>query len=274
MSIDQLGIHLGPFYFRYYAMALTAGIIAAAVLIAYRAKRAGQDPDHLWNGLVWVVLAGIVGARIYHVLTPSPGSGVTFLDYIKDPINLIAIWRPGLGVPGALIGGGLAAYIYARRSGMDWWVWADLITPGVALGQAVGRLGNFFNQELYGKPTHLPWAITIRPENRVPGYEEFSRFHPMFLYEMIMNLLICGGLIWIERRFPDRLRAGDLLGLYAIFYFGGRFFLEFLKLDAPPLMGGFTIAQGVAVLAVAGGMLFIYARHRFVARQTRSEAAS
>lgn len=274
MSIDQLGIHLGPFYFRYYAMALTAGIVAAAVLIAYRAKRAGEDPDHLWNGLVWVVLAGIIGARIYHVLTPSPSTGISALDYItKDPINLIAIWRPGLGLPGALIGGGLVALIYARRNGMDWWVWADLIMPGVALGQAVGRLGNFFNQELYGKPTDLPWAITIRPENRVSGYEEFSRFHPMFLYEMIMNLLICGGLMWIERRFPDRLRAGDLLGLYAIFYFGGRFFLEFLKLDAPPLVGGFTIAQGVSVLAVAAGVIFIYARHRLVARQTSSETA-
>jgi phosphatidylglycerol:prolipoprotein diacylglycerol transferase len=273
MSVDNIGIHVGPLYFRFYAMALTAGIIAAAALIAYRARRAGQDPDHLWNGLIWVVLTAIVGARIYHVLTPSPSAGITVAEYLKDPVNLIAIWRPGLGVPGALIGGGIAAFLYTRRAGMDFWVWADLIAPGVALGQAIGRWGNFFNQELYGRPSDLPWAINIRPENRVPGYEAFARFHPMFLYEMIMNLVICGGLMWIERRFPRRLRPGDLLGLYFIFYFGGRFFLEYLKLDAPELGGGLTIAQAVAVLAVAGGILFIAVRHRLVAGRSSTEPA-
>jgi phosphatidylglycerol:prolipoprotein diacylglycerol transferase len=273
MSIDDLGIHLGPLYFRFYAMALTSGIIAAAVLIAYRAKRHGEDPDYVWNGLLWVVLAGIVGARIYHVLTPSPSAGITALDYLKDPLNLIAIWKPGLGLPGALIGGGLAAFIYARRSGMDFLVWADLIIPGVALGQAIGRWGNYFNQELYGQPTDLPWAITIRPENRVPGYEDFSRFHPMFLYEMIWNLLICVGLIWIGRRFADRLRSGDLLALYMILYFGGRFFLEFPKLDAPVFGGGLTIAQVVSVLAMIASLAFLVARHRLASRQSSADPA-
>jgi phosphatidylglycerol:prolipoprotein diacylglycerol transferase len=273
MSVDDLGIHLGPLYFRFYAMSITAGIIAAAVLIAYRAKRAGEDPDHLWNGLVWVVLAGIVGARVYHVLTPNPSAGVSVGDYLKDPINLIAIWRSGLGVPGALIGGGLAAFAYARRSGMDFWVWADLIAPAVALGQAVGRLGNYFNQELYGDPTDLPWAITIRPENRLPGYEEFSTFHPMFLYELIMNLAICGGLIWIGRRFARRLRPGDLLAWYAVAYFGGRFFLEFLKLDAPRFGQGLTIAQVLALVIVAAGLGFLIIRHRLATSESSTEAA-
>ena len=273
MSVDELGIHLGPLYFRFYAMSITAGIIAAAVLIAYRAKRAGEDPDHLWNGLVWVVLPAIVAARIYHVLTPNPSAGVTIGEYLKDPINLIAIWRRGLGVPGALIGGGLAAFVYACRNGMDFWVWADLIAPGVALGQAVGRWGNYFNQELYGNPTDLPWAITIRPENRVPGYEEFSRFHPMFLYEMIMNLAICGGLIWIERRFARRLRPGDLLVLYAISYFGGRFFLEFLKLDAPSFGQGLTIAQVLSIVVVLAGLAFLVIRHRLATDRSSTEAA-
>jgi phosphatidylglycerol:prolipoprotein diacylglycerol transferase len=274
MSIDNLGIHIGPFDFRFYAMALTAGIIAAAFLIAYRAKQAGKDPDFVWNGLIYVVVAGIVGARIYHVLTPSPSTGLSVSEYLKDPINLIAIWRPGLGVPGALIAGGLVAYLYVRHNNANFWEWADIIAPGIALGQAIGRWGNFFNQELYGKPTDLPWAIPIRPENRLPGYETFTRFHPMFAYEMIMNLAICGGLMWIERRFPDRLRNGDLLGLYFVFYFGGRFFLEFLKLDAPKLGAGFTIAQGLAVLAVLGGLAFIALRHRLVVRQSSSEAVS
>jgi phosphatidylglycerol:prolipoprotein diacylglycerol transferase len=271
MSVDQFGIHIGPLYFRFYAMALLAGIIAAAALIAYRAKRHGEDPDHVWNGLVWVVLAGIVGARIYHVLTPPPSMGITALEYLQDPLQAIAIWKGGLGVPGALVGGGLAAYVYARRNNMDVWTWFDLIIPGVALGQAVGRLGNYFNQELYGHPTDLPWAVTIRLENRMPGYEDFTRFHPMFLYEIILTLSICVGLIWIERRFADRLRPGDLLGLYVIFYAGGRFFLEYLKLDAPSLGQGLTIAQAVSIIAVLLSIVYLIVRHRTVPARSSTE---
>lgn len=273
MTIDQLGVQIGPLYFRFYAMALLAGILAAAVLIAYRAKRHGQDPDHVWNGLVWVVLAGIAGARLYHVLTPPPSQGITALDYLTHPLKAIAIWEGGLGIPGALIGGGLAVYFYGRRHGMDFWPWADLIIPGVALGQAVGRWGNYFNQELYGKPTDLPWAITIDPPYRVAGYESYSRFHPMFLYEMLWNLLICVGLIWIGRRFADRLVAGDLMGLYTVFYAGGRFFFEFLKLDAPALGGGLTIAQAVSLVALVVSLAFLIARHRMAANRTSADPA-
>jgi phosphatidylglycerol:prolipoprotein diacylglycerol transferase len=274
MSIDNLGVQIGPVYFRFYAMALMAGIFAAALLIAHRAKRAGQDPEHLWNGLLWVVLAGIAGARLYHVLTPEPSTGLTPLDYFKDPLRAINPRMGGLGVPGALVAGGLAAYIYTRRQKQDFLLWTDLIIPGVALGQAIGRLGNFINQELYGQPSDLPWAISIRPENRVPGYEQYTRFHPMFLYEMIMNLAICAGLIWIERRFAHRLRKGDLLALYAIFYPGGRFFLEFLKLDAPAFGSGLTIAQVVSLVAVILSTAFLVARHRLAASRSSAEPAS
>lgn len=264
MSVDELGIHLGPLYFRFYAMALLTGMFAAAGLTSYRAKRSGHDPDHVWNGLTWVIFAGLIGARLYHVLTPPPSMGITALDYLRNPLSAIAIWKGGLGVPGALIGGGLAFFIYARRQRLDFLVWVDLIIPSVALGQAVGRWGNYFNQELYGRPTDLPWAITIRPENRVAGYESFSRFHPMFFYEIILTLLICVGLIWIGRRFAGRLRPGDLLVSYVVLYGGGRFFLEFLKLDAPALGGGLTIAQVVSLSAVTVSLAFLVARRRLL----------
>jgi phosphatidylglycerol:prolipoprotein diacylglycerol transferase len=273
MSMDQYGIHIGPLSLHFYAMALLAGILAAAALIAYRAKRRGENPDTVWDGLIWVVLAGIVGARIYHVLTPPPSMGITALDYLKEPLRAIAIWKGGLGLPGALIGGGLAAFFYAHHSGLNFGVWVDLIIPGVALGQAIGRLGNYFNQELYGLPSDLPWAVSIRPENRVPGYEAYQRFHPMFLYESLMNLLICGCLIGIERRFPDRLIPGDLFGLYIIFYFGGRFFLEFLKLDAPALVQGLTTAQVLSIVAVVLAVVYLAVRHRSVVGQSRTEPA-
>jgi phosphatidylglycerol:prolipoprotein diacylglycerol transferase len=268
MSIDELGIHLGPLYFHFYGMALLAGMLAGAALTAYRAKRHGQDPDHVWNGLLLVILTGLVGARIYHILTPPPSMGITTLDYLKNPLKAIDTRLGGLGVPGGLIGGGLAVFFYARRHKLDFFTWADLLIPGVALGQAIGRWGNYFNQELYGKPTDLPWAITIRDENRLPHYTEFSRFHPMFLYEMIWTLLICVGLIWVGRRFADRLRSGDLLALYTILYPGGRFFLEFLKLDAPALGHGLTIAQIVSLLAAVVGLALLVARHRLASRQS------
>jgi phosphatidylglycerol:prolipoprotein diacylglycerol transferase len=262
--IDDLGVHLGPLHFRFYALALLTGALAGAALTAYRARRHGQDPEHVWDGLVWVFLAGLVGARLYHVLTPPPSMGITALEYLRNPLNAIAIWKGGLGLPGGFIGGGLAVFFYARRHRLDFLTWADLIVPGAALGQAIGRWGNYANQELYGKPTDLPWAITIRPENRMVGYGEFSRFHPMFLYEMIWTMLICVGLIWIGRRFASRLRPGDLLALYAIFYPVGRFFLEFLKLDAPALGGGLTVAQVICVLVVIVSLAFLVARRRLL----------
>ncbi len=273
MSVDDLGIHLGPLHIRYYAVLLLAGILAAAVLIARRARRRGEDPEHLWNGLFWVVLAGIIGARIYHILTPPPSMDITPLEYLKHPLKAIDTRLGGLGIPGALVGGGLAAFIYARRHGLNFLLWADLIIPGVALGQAIGRWGNFINQELYGQPSDLPWAITIRPENRVSGYEEFSRFHPVFFYEMILTLLICVGLMWIERRFANRLRSGDLLALYMILYPVGRFFLEFLKLDAPAFGEGLTIAQVVSLLAAVAGLAFLVARHHLFARPSSAGPA-
>ena len=278
MSIGQEGIHIGVFYIRFYALALLSGIIAAAVLIDRRVKQHGENPDYLWDGLVWVVLAGIVGARLYHVLTPPPSMNITPWEYLTAtvPVRLfghtfdfpaaLAIWQGGLGLPGGLIGGGLAAWLYARRHRLDFWVWADLIIPAVPLGQAIGRLGNFFNQELYGRPSNLPWAIPIRPEKRVAGYKQYTHFHPMFLYEMLMDLAICGGLIWLGDRFADRLRRGDLLAFYGLFYFGGRFFLEFLKLDAPALGSGLTVAQIVSLIAVAGCLAFLFARHRWTTR--------
>jgi phosphatidylglycerol:prolipoprotein diacylglycerol transferase len=273
MSVDQFGIHIGPLHFRYYAMALLAGILAAAALTAYRAKRRGEDPEQVWNGLIWVVLGGIIGARVYHVLTPPPSMGITALDYLKNPLDAIAIWKGGLGVPGALLGGGLAAFLFTRQSRLNFWVWIDLIIPGVAIGQAIGRLGNYFNQELYGLPSDLPWAVTIRPENRIRGYELYERFHPMFLYEALMNLLIAGALMWIERRFPERLIPGDLLGLYLVCYFGGRFFLEFLKLDAPAVGDALTIAQLLSLAVVAAAVVFLVVRHRMVTGESSTEPA-
>jgi phosphatidylglycerol:prolipoprotein diacylglycerol transferase len=140
-------------------------------------------------------------------------------------------------------------------------MWADIAAPGVALAQAIGRWGNFFNQELYGKPSNLPWAIYIDPANRVPGYENYSTFQPLFLYESLWNLLNMGLLLWLERRFPDKLKEGDLFLTYLIGYPIGRFFLEFLRLDSPRF-GTININQTIMLIVIVVASFLLYWRHR------------
>ncbi|OGN96522.1 MAG: prolipoprotein diacylglyceryl transferase [Chloroflexi bacterium RBG_13_50_21] len=176
-------------------------------------------------------------------------------------MDILAIWKGGLGIPGAVIGGALALYLFCRSRKMSFMLWADIAAPGVALAQGIGRFGNFFNQELYGKPTTLPWAIKIDPIYRVPGYEQFTTFHPLFLYESIWNLLNMGFLLWLERRFAGRLKEGDLFLTYLIGYPFGRFFLEFLKVDAPHI-GTININQTFMLIVILVSSFLLYWRHR------------
>jgi phosphatidylglycerol:prolipoprotein diacylglycerol transferase len=187
--------------------------------------------------------------------------GITTMFYLTHPLDALAIWRGGLGIPGGVIGGALAMYIYTRRRGVSFAVWADLAAPAVALAQAIGRWGNFVNQELYGAPTDLPWAISIDLQYRVPGFEMFERFHPLFLYESLWNLGNMVLLLWLSRQYTYRLRKGDVALVYLIVYPVGRFLLEFLRLDSAQV-GGLNANQTfMAVVAlVAAGLLFV--RHR------------
>jgi phosphatidylglycerol:prolipoprotein diacylglycerol transferase len=197
------------------------------------------NPDHVWNGLIICLLFAVVGARLYHVLTPSPSMAAfgieTPWDYFRNPMQLINIRAGGLGIYGGLAGGALGLFIYTRRQRIPTLAWADLAVVGVALGQVFGRWGNFFNQELYGRPTTLPWAITITEAHRLPGYEEFSQFHPAFLYESLWNLLAFLVLYTLVKRYSPRLLTGELTALYLIFYAVGRILLETVRLDSRTL---------------------------------------
>ena len=264
MSIDQYGIHLWFLYIRWYGIILMAGAVAAAFLAEHEARRKGLKSEFVWDALIWVLIGGIIGARLWHVFTPPPSMvalGYTTMYYLTHPLALINTRAGGLGIPGAVIGGGLALYFYARRRKTSFLLWADIAVPGVALAQAIGRWGNFFNQELYGKPSTLPWAINIDPINRVPGYENYSTFQPLFLYESIWNLMIMGFLLWLDRRFAGKLKDGDIFLTYLILYPIGRFFLEFLRLDSPRF-GTINVNQifMLIVALVSGFMLFW--RHR------------
>lgn len=253
------GIQLFFLNIKYYALILMSGMIAAAYLTAWRAPRKGLDPNRVWDGLFWALIPGLIGARLYHVLTPSPSMGADY--YIRNPLEIFAIWRGGLGIYGAIVGGALGIYIYTRRQRQPILQWLDCVAPAMALAQAIGRWGNFVNRELYGAPTDLPWAIFIPVENRVRNFTQYERFHPLFLYESIWNFAACIGLILIERRLRNWLRPGDLLLMYLMQYAVIRFLLDFLRLDSNGF-GAITTAQlvSLAVFIVSGAVLIV--RHR------------
>jgi phosphatidylglycerol:prolipoprotein diacylglycerol transferase len=259
-----MGFHLGPLFVRYYGIILMTGAIAAAFMAAYEARRRGQSTDYVWDGLTWVLIGGVLGARLWHVLTPPPSmvaQGLTTSYYLTHPLEAVAIWKGGLGIPGAVLGGGLALYLFTRRRKISFALWADIVAPGLALGQAIGRWGNFVNQELYGKPTDLPWAIFIEPQYRLPEFADVSRYHPLFLYESLWNLANMFLLIWIARRFTSWLRQGDVFLIYLVTYPIARFFLEFLRLDASQVAGINANQTLMAVVALASLALMVY-RHR------------
>lgn len=259
---DAFGIHIGPLYIRFYALCLIGGMLAGLWLTARQAKAHGLDTEHIWNGFLWALIPGLIGARLYHVLTPSPASGLTTQYYLENPLQILAIWNGGLGIYGAILGGALGVILYGLRHKQPILRWLDVIVPGMALGQAIGRWGNFINQELYGAPSDLPWAIFIRPENRLPGYTEFERFHPLFLYESLWSVGACLLLLYLDRRFGDRLRPGSLLTLYVMSYALIRFLLDFVRLDSHTLGGSLTTAQIVSLsaLGIAGIILFLLQR--------------
>lgn len=248
----------------FYGILITIGVIAAALLSAKEVKRRGLNPDYVWDALFWVVLAGIIGARLWHVFTPPPSmveQGITTLYYLTHPLDMINIRQGGLGIPGAIIGGAIALWIYCRRRGLSFLTLADSAAPGVALAQAIGRWGNFFNQEVYGLPTDLPWKIYIDPLHRVPGYEQYEYFHPLFLYESIWNLLNMAFLLFVGRRFKDWLKPGDIFYLYFSIYAIGRFGLEFLRLDAAQV-GGINFNQTFMLILIVVGVILLYLNHR------------
>ena len=258
------GFYIGTFFVGFYGIILMLGALAGGFLAQKEAERRGHDPEILWDLMLWLILAGVVGARLWHVFTPSPStiaSGFTTKYYLTHPLDLINTRHGGLGIPGAIIGGLIALYVFTRKRKLSFLEWADIAAPALALGQAIGRWGNYVNQELYGAPTSLPWKIFIDPQHRLSGFQEQAYYHPLFLYESLWNLGNMFLLIWISRRFADRSKEGDLLLLYLVIYPLGRFLLDFLRLDAS-MLGGINANQAVMAIVALLSALALWARHR------------
>lgn len=257
----RVGFSIGPLFVHYYGVIIMLGVLAAAWLATREAKRRSVDPELIWDMLPWLLIAGIIGARIWHILTPPASMvavGITTQYYLTHPLDAIAIWNGGLGIPGAVMGGVIALIIYARNKKTSFWLFADIIAPGLALAQAIGRWGNFVNQELYGAPTNLPWAIFIEPAYRLPEYKDVAYYHPMFLYESLWNLLLMAFLLVIGRKFAAKLKIGDIFLMYLVGYPLARFMLEFIRLD-PSNVGGINANQTLmAVIALSSAAVLIY----------------
>lgn len=250
----------------FYALIIITGALLAAVLAAKEAKRRGFNPDIVWDLLPWLLMAGIIGARIWHVLTPDETLLIDGRNpYFLRPLEIFNIRNGGLGIPGAVMAGALALWIYTRKKKLSFLTWTDILAPGVALGQAIGRWGNFFNQEVYGMPSNLPWAIKIDPAHRLPGFENVERYHPTFFYEFLWNLMNMFVLLWVARKFKEKLLPGDVFFLYMIIYSFGRFMLEFIRIVNSPIAGINSNQALMGVIFVASVIVMIV-RHKRAAK--------
>jgi prolipoprotein diacylglyceryl transferase len=235
-------------------IAVIAGIVLAIWIGERRWRARGGEPGAVGDVAMWAVPFGLVGARLYHVLT-SPQA---YFGPGGDPVAVLRVWQGGLGIWGGIAAGALGAWIACRRRGLPVAMLADAVAPGIAVGQAVGRLGNWVNQELYGRPSDLPWALQIDPAHRLPGFEAASTYHPAFLYEALWNLGVAALVVWADRRF--RLDGGRVFALYIAAYTAGRFWIEGLRIDPAFLVGGPRLNQWMSVAVFAGAVLYLVRR--------------
>jgi prolipoprotein diacylglyceryl transferase len=250
-SPDQGVWHLGPLPVRAYALGILVGILVAVWVGDRRWVERGGRKGTVADVAVWAVPFGIVGGRLYHVLTEwDPYFGAD-----GDPVQALQVWRGGLGIWGAVALGGVGAWIGCRRRGIPLPAYADAVAPGIALAQAIGRWGNWFNQELYGRPTDLPWGLEIAPENRPAAYAAAETFHPTFLYESLWCVGVALAVVWADRRF--RMGHGRAFALYVALYSVGRAGIESLRVDPADLVLGLRFNVWTSLLVLAGAVAYI-----------------
>jgi phosphatidylglycerol:prolipoprotein diacylglycerol transferase len=280
--VDPIIFEVGPFAVRWYGLLIMTGILAATFVAAQYVERKGEDGNNVWDMLFWVLIPGLIGARLYYVFIQSPRGPEGLERYLNNPIEIIQLWRGGLHIFGGFVFGAAGLLAYARWRKLPLPIYLDGIGLGLPLGQAIGRQANFINQELYGPPMNAAWGLIIDPEHRLPPYNnlllypEDIRFHPLFLYESVWNIIGFGLLFWISRRFSARLRPGDLALMYLFWYPFGRFFIEFLRTDSWFFPGTpFNVVHLLSFAAFSSALVLLYLRHRpGAAGRTRSTIES
>ena len=260
-------ISLGPLTVYWYGLFMVLGILAALAVTFYLAKYYNFNRDKIFDLVFWLIIGGLIGARIYDVFLQLP-------YYFAHPLQTLQIWKGGLAIHGAIIAGLIIIWLFARRQKINFWKLSALLVPGLALGQAIGRWGNYFNQELFGRPTALPWGIPINIINRPLDYLSAQFFHPTFLYESIGNFLIFIILIALNIYFFKRHNENNnseitptasrfyvwITALYMILYSILRFSLEFIRLDETPLVFGLRWPQVISLIIIIGSILALIFR--------------
>lgn len=249
--------HLGPLPLRAYAICILLGIFAGYLLGRRRWVARGGSAEVLADVIMWAVPFGLIGARIYHVITDAE----LYFGEGKNPVDALKIWNGGLGIWGAVAFGALGAWIACRRHKVPFLAVADAMAPGIALAQVIGRFGNYFNQELFGKPTDAWWALEIDPAHRPDGYQDFGTFHPTFLYEALWNLALIAIIILVDRRY--KLGHGRAFALYVAGYCAGRAWIENLRIDTVNEFAGLRLNVWTSII------LFVLAAAYFVVATRR-----
>lgn len=217
---------IGPFPLRAYAVCIILGVFVAVWIGNRRWVARGGQPGQMADIAIWAVPFGLVGGRLYHVLTDYE----LYFGESRNPVSALYVWQGGLGIWGAIALGAVGVWVGCRRMGLKFLPVADTLAPAVAVAHAIGRWGNYFNQELFGRPTDLPWGLEIAPENRPAGYLDATTFHPTFLYESLWLLAVAALVVWADRRF--RLGHGRVFALYVAAYTLGRAWTESLRIDS------------------------------------------
>jgi phosphatidylglycerol:prolipoprotein diacylglycerol transferase len=255
-SPGPIMLELGPLTIRWYGFLIACAVVIGVTLAQWLAQRRNLDPDLVGDMVIWLVIGAIPGARLYYV-------AFEWQNYASRPLDIFAIWQGGIAIHGAIIGGTLAAILFARSQQVSFWQLIDVIAPSLILGQGIGRWGNFFNSEAFGRPTDLPWKLFIPLRNRPPQWSSFEYFHPTFLYESLWNLgvfVVLLSLFFWGLRHPGALKVGTLIFAYLILYSVGRFWIEGLRTDSL-MFGPLRIAQIISLAQIAlgaWGLVWIY----------------
>ena len=269
----QPGICIGPLPVRFYGIIIVTAALIGGFIATREARRRGENTERIWDALIWIVIAGIIGARLYHVLSTPAGcaENVPFCGfpwYRNHPIDaIIGITQGGLGIFGAIIGGLIVVVLYVRRYKLSLARYLDIAAPALLIAQAIGRWGNFVNQELYGPPTDLPWGIAIDAPHRYGAFTDLTkyplditRFHPLFLYESVINTIGFIVLVLVSRKWRW-LKEGDVILLYMLWYGVNRIIVESLRPDAWTLAGGLPTAQLISIGMVVVAIVALVVRH-------------
>ena len=260
--------HLGLVPIRAYALCILGGIVAATVITDRRLRQQGYPKWVVLDIALWAVPAGILGARLYHLATDPE----LYFVAGRNPWAAFAIWNGGLGIWGAVAGGAVGAWLGCRRAGVPLSVMADALAPGLPVAQAIGRFGNYFNQELFGRPTTLPWALSIDPAHRPAGFSQYATFHPTFLYEVLWDLGVALLVLAVDRRL--QLRHGRAFAVYAMAYVVGRFWIEDLRIDTANHILGLRLNDWTCIVVFAAAAWWFWHQRRHLGEPTAGTPAT